>query len=244
MTTRTTPEGVPDLPPLHPAWTLLTTLVLGVAGLALPAGLAQAYPSGLEMVDGVVQYSPEAPGAKLRGDGGTGGMVALNDIPAGSDEKRQFVVGLFFFCTDPGVEAELTGVRAVPRAGTPEIPTSGVVRRFEPGTVQPGEYRLAVGYYFGSPADDMDDVGTWHPLRGADVTGTCREEEFDAFEHGGEEVVALLEVGAEGADVDRFELEATVDGRPHRLVIDGGVTICGTEVRGDAYDPDNCDSDD
>ena len=51
---------------LHPAYTFVTAIVLGVAALVAPAWLAHANPTGLEVVDGVVVHAADAPGAKLR----------------------------------------------------------------------------------------------------------------------------------------------------------------------------------
>ncbi len=222
--------------------TVLTALAVGIAALALPWWLGHTNPSGVAMVDGVAVHAAEATGAKLRGDGYVGGFLAAPGVKPGSDRTREFVVGLHFFCVEEGHEAELTSVRAVPRTGTPRIPSSGVVRRLAPDSVESGEMRVAAGYGWGDPMEAADDLGTWHDLAGAKVTGTCSGEDFDAFETGGEEVVAVLEVGQEGIDVERFELEATVNGRPHRLLIDANVAVCGSLVRGSEPDEgDLCD---
>lgn len=226
-------------PPLHPAYTFVTAIVLGVAALVAPAWLAHANPTGLEVVDGVVVHEADAPGAKLRAGSYVGGMLAVAGVKPGSDRTRRFVVGLHFVCVEEGHEAELRAVRAVPREGTPEIPSSGVVRRLAANSVAPDAMRLAVGTAWGDPTKAADDLGTWHDLAGAEVTGICASGDFydfDAFEAGGEEVVAVLEVGQEGIDVERFELETLVDGRPHRLLIDADVAVCGTQVRGDISD--------
>lgn len=235
-TTDPSREDAAQLSSVHPAVTLVTVLALGIAALVAPAWLAHANPTGVEMVDGIAVHAADAPGAKLRGYGHVGGMLAAPGVKPGSDRTRQFVVGLLFFCVEDGTRAELTGIRAVPRPGTPEIPASGVVRRLQ--AAQPGRGTLVMMSSWGDPAKALDDVGTWHDLP-AEVTGPCTGSRIDAFVDGGEEVMALLEVGEAGIDVERFELDAMVNGKPHRLLVDATVGVCGTEVR--AVEDVTCD---
>lgn len=238
-TSEDTSDGVPDLPPLHPAFTLMTALAVGLAALAVPWWLGHANPTGLEMVDGVVVYSPEASGAKVRGHGYVGDYVLA---PPPDPKSRRLAVGVTHLCVEDDHSVELTGLRVISEGDLPAPDALAMVRRVPEGSVGPDGYRLAFGTDWaslpspGEESPEADIVGTWHALEGSAVTGPCIDGEPDIFLAGGEEVVVAIDVGARGIEVDRFEIDALVEGRPHRFVVDADLAVCGSRV-----DDEMCD---
>ena len=216
---------------------LLTAAAVGLAALAVPAWLAYDNPSGIEVVDGVPQYLPDAPGAPVRGHSYVGGWVAADRVhPDRGPRVRVLRLGVTQLCLDDAQDVELTGVRAVPRRGTPEPSVRGMVRRLAPDSVGPGGGTLGSGITWdpvpqpGERDQDPDMLGTWHALEGAPVTAPCVHGEPDVFVTGGEEVVAAVDVDVRGIDLDHFELDALVDGKHHRLLVEADITVCGTRV--------------
>ena len=216
---------------------LLTAAAVGIAALAVPAWLAYDNPSGIEMVDGVAQYLPDAPGAPVRGHSYVGGWVAADRVhPDRGPRVLVLRLGLTQLCLEDAEAVELRRVRAVPRAGTPEPAVRGMVRRLAPDSVGPDGGTLGAGTTWdpvpqpGERDEDPDMIGTWHALEGAGVTAPCVDGEPDIFVTGGEEVVAAVDVDVRGIDLDHFVLDTLVDGEHHRLVVEADVTVCGTRV--------------
>lgn len=225
---------------------LLTAAVVGLATLAVPTWLAYDNPTGIDVVDGVVVHAADAPAARVRGHAYVGDWTAADRVdPGARPAVRELGVGVTHLCLDGADEVELVALRAVPVAGTPRARVRGMVRRLEPNSILPDGTMLASGFQWeqvprpGETSSDAEILGTWHALAGARVTAPCVDREPDIFVTGGEEVVAAVDVDVRGIDLDRFELDALVEGRHHRIVVDADVTVCGTEVR-DPY----CDEDD